>query len=74
MIDYRRGNSPVFYPIKMPGLGKVGNVTMRKGIFTNDQKFWTWFSADQDERHFPSHRHSQSSGREGSADDGVDAA
>ena len=44
VIDYRRGNSPVFYPIKMPGLGKVGNVTMRKGIFTNDQKFWTWFS------------------------------
>jgi phage tail-like protein len=36
VVEYRHGNSPVFYPIKMPGLGRVGNVTMRRGIFTND--------------------------------------
>jgi phage tail-like protein len=33
--EYRHGNSPVFYPIKMPGLGRVGNVTMRRGLFVN---------------------------------------
>lgn len=44
VIEYRHGNSPVFYPIKMPGLGKVGNVTMRKGIFVNDNKFWDWYN------------------------------
>lgn len=44
IVEYRHGNSPVFYPIKMPGLGKVGNVTMRKGSFANDAKFWDWFS------------------------------
>ena len=44
VIEYRHGDSKVFYPIKMPGLGKVGNVTMRKGIFANDQKFRQWFS------------------------------
>ena len=44
VIEYRHGNSPIFYPIKMPGLGRVGNVTMRKGIFVNDQKFWAWYS------------------------------
>ena len=44
VIEYRHGDSKTFYPIKMPGLGKVGNVTMRKGIFANDQKFWQWFS------------------------------
>lgn len=44
VIEYRHGNSKVFYPIKMPGLGKVGNVTMRKGIFVNDNKFWTWYN------------------------------
>jgi phage tail-like protein len=44
VIEYRHGNSKVFYPIKMPGLGKVGNVTMRKGIFVNDSKFWTWYN------------------------------
>jgi phage tail-like protein len=43
-IEYRHGNSPVFYPIKMPGLGKVGNVTMRKGIFVGDAKFWDWYN------------------------------
>ncbi len=43
-IEYRHGNSPSFYPIKMPGLGRVGNVTMRKGIFVNDNKFWDWYN------------------------------
>lgn len=43
-IEYRHGNSPVFYPIKMPGLGKVGNVTLRKGIFVNDTWFWDWYN------------------------------
>ena len=44
VIEYRHGDSPSFYPIKMPGLGKVGNVTMRKGIFVNDNKFWDWYN------------------------------
>lgn len=43
-IEYRAGNSPVFAPIKMPGLQKVGNVTMKKGIFVTDSKLWTWFN------------------------------
>ncbi|MBS0473209.1 MAG: phage tail protein [Proteobacteria bacterium] len=43
-IEYRHGDSPSFYPIKMPGLGKVGNVTMRKGIFVNDVQLWDWFN------------------------------
>jgi phage tail-like protein len=43
-VDYRHGNSPIFYPIKMPGLGRVGNVTMRKGIFVGDAKFWAWYN------------------------------
>ena len=42
-IEYRHGDSPSFYPIKMPGLGRVGNVTMRRGIFVNDVALWTWF-------------------------------
>ena len=43
-IEYRHGNSPVFFPIKMPGLGRVGNVTLRKGVFVNDNKFWDWYN------------------------------
>lgn len=44
VIEYRHGDSPSFYPIKMPGLGKVGNVTLRKGIFVNDTTLWDWFN------------------------------
>ena len=44
VIEYRHGNSPIYAPIKMPGLAKVGNVTMRKGIFVNNNKFWDWYS------------------------------
>jgi phage tail-like protein len=44
VIEYRHGDSNVFSPLKMPGLRSVGNVTMRKGIFVNDSKFWKWFS------------------------------
>jgi phage tail-like protein len=42
MIEYRHGNSPVFSTIKMPGIQKYGNVTMKRGIFVNDNTFWNW--------------------------------
>lgn len=44
-IEYREGDSPTFAPIKMPGLAKVGNVTMKKGIFTTSAELWNWFSS-----------------------------
>ncbi|EOX8561993.1 phage tail protein [Salmonella enterica subsp. diarizonae] len=43
-IEYRAGNSPVFSTIKMPGLIKSGNVTLKKGIFKGDNKFYEWYS------------------------------
>lgn len=43
-IKYRHGDSPEFAVIKMPGLKKVGNVTMKKGVFKSDNKFWDWFN------------------------------
>lgn len=43
-IKYRTGDSPIYSVIKMPGLIKYGNVTMKKGIFKGDNKFWDWFS------------------------------
>lgn len=41
-IKYRSGDSPQFSVIKMPGMTKFGNVTMKKGIFKGDNKFWDW--------------------------------
>lgn len=44
VIEYRAGNNKVFSTIKMPGLGKVSNVTLKKGIFVKDNKFFDWYS------------------------------
>ncbi len=44
VIEYRHGDSPSFYPIRMPGLGTVRNVTKRKGVLVNDAGLWAWFS------------------------------
>ncbi len=43
-IEYRHGDSPVFSTIKMPGIKKFGNVTMKKGVFKSDNKFWDWYN------------------------------
>ncbi|QZE14378.1 phage tail protein [Halosquirtibacter laminarini] len=43
-IEYRSGDSPVFSTVKMPGIQKSGNVTMKKGVFKGDNKFWDWYN------------------------------
>ena len=40
----RHGNSEVFAPNKMPELARVGNVTLKQGIFVGDTKFVTWYN------------------------------
>ena len=42
-LEYRHGDSPAFSVIKMPGTKKFSNVTMKKGVFKSDNKFWDWF-------------------------------
>ena len=44
VIEYRAGNSKQFSTIKMPGLARTGNVTLKKGIFTKDNHFFEWYS------------------------------
>ncbi len=43
-IEYRKGNSPQFSTIKMPGMHKYNNITLKRGIFKNDNKLWDWFN------------------------------
>lgn len=40
VIEYRGGNSRVFSTIKMPGIQKFSNVTMKKGILKGDKNLW----------------------------------
>jgi phage tail-like protein len=42
VIEYRKSNSTLFSMEKMPGIVKYGNVTMKRGIFVNDNTFWDW--------------------------------
>lgn len=41
-LEYRHSNNKLFSPIKMPGMVKYGNVTMKRGIFVKDNTFWKW--------------------------------
>lgn len=43
-IEYRAGNSPTFSPLKMPGLKKFSDVTLKKGVFKGDSPLWQWFA------------------------------
>jgi|UniRef100_UPI0040474500 phage tail-like protein len=44
VIEYRHGNSPVHSTIKMPGMKKYSDITLKKGVFTTDNKFYEWIS------------------------------
>ena len=44
-IEYRAGNSRNFHTIKLPGMMKTGNVSLKKGVFSNDRAVRDWFSA-----------------------------
>ena len=41
-IQYRAGNSPTFSTIKMPGIRKSANVTLKKGIVKDGAAFFDW--------------------------------
>jgi len=43
-IEYRSGDSKTFSVVKMPGLKKFGDITMKKGVFKSDNKYWDWFN------------------------------
>lgn len=43
-ITYRAGDSPVFTKLKMPGLRKAGDLTIKKGICKDDKKLWDWIN------------------------------
>ena len=43
-IEYRHGDSPIFSTIKMPGIHKFGNITLKQGMTTRDTKFVDWYN------------------------------
>ena len=43
-IEYRDGSFPEYSSIKMPGLRKFGNITLKRGIVAADNEFFQWLS------------------------------
>lgn len=44
IIEYRDGSSPEYHKIKMPGLQKFGNITLKRGMFHGDNEFFQWLN------------------------------
>jgi phage tail-like protein len=44
IIEYRDGNSPDYSTIKMPGLHKYNNITLKRGIAKSDNDFFKWLN------------------------------
>lgn len=44
IIEYRDGLSPEFSTIKMPGIRKYGNITLKRGIIKKDNEFYDWLN------------------------------
>ena len=42
VIEYREGNSPEYSAIKMPGIPKYSNITLKRGIVAGDNEFFDW--------------------------------
>ena len=43
-IEYRDGSSPEYSPLKMPGLQKYSNVTLKRGVIKSDNEFFQWLN------------------------------
>jgi len=44
LIEYRHGASPEYSKIKMPGMQKFSNITLKRGTFANDNEFYKWWN------------------------------
>lgn len=44
VIEYRDGASPEFSKIKMPGMREFSNITLKRGVFADDNEFYQWLN------------------------------
>ena len=45
VIEYREGSDPEYTTLKMPGLKKYNNVTLKRGSMPKDNGFYEWFNS-----------------------------
>lgn len=44
VISYREGSSPDYQYIKMPGMKRNGNITLKRGLVKGDNDFFNWYN------------------------------
>ncbi|WP_321289846.1 phage tail protein [uncultured Sunxiuqinia sp.] len=44
VIEYRDGNMPEYNKLKMPGMQKFSNITLKRGVFQKDNEFFDWWN------------------------------
>jgi len=44
VIEYRDGVMPEYSKLKMPGMQKFGNITLKRGVFSKDNEFYDWWN------------------------------
>ena len=44
VVEYREGNSPEYSKIKMPGMQKFSNLTLKRGTFKSDNEYFAWWN------------------------------
>lgn len=42
VIEYREGSHPEYAALKMPGIPKYANVTLKRGVMASDNEFFDW--------------------------------
>lgn len=47
VIEYRQGASPEYSKIKMPGMQKFSNITLKRGTFRSDNEYYEWWNSIQ---------------------------
>ena len=47
VIEYRDGLSPDYSTIKMPGMQKYGNITLKRGVIAGDNEMFQWWNTVQ---------------------------
>jgi phage tail-like protein len=47
VVEYREGANNEYHASKMPGIPKYGNITLKRGIASADDKFFQWINATQ---------------------------
>lgn len=44
VIEFRDGASPEYSKMKIPGMQKYSNVTMKRGVFKSDNEYFKWWN------------------------------